>query len=400
MRRLASALAKLCIVALVTLLVLEGALQLAFPRLPQAIVEKMPQYLERSGHRLDTEHGAREYPALEIVDYEVGQTSGDLYRLTCLSPDDAPPFEPYRVRFQRDAHGFRNEEPWPDQIDLAIIGDSFVAAEAINEPFWRDLSESQLVLGLPGSGTLEQRRLFVAFAAPRMPKTVILSYFGGNDLSDSAGFAEMLRQGETFARRVHKGKHLLDYSVLLSLALVGRDRIAARAGSCHYPGMAMTEPRTAVAFYDELLLLMAKSETDIRDSESFRLTAASIAEMAASLSERAGRFVLMYIPQKAELYWRLLSDKSKAEIVSRLEAEFENANALAIDAKWSVQRDLLSEMADGLGIEFLDLSAPLSAAIAAGQQPYFFADTHWNQLGHNIARNALLEHLNQSNLEK
>lgn len=399
MRRLASILIRLGAVALITLLALEGALQLVFPHLPQVVIETMPQYLERSGYRLETEHGAREYPAGQIVDYEIWRTSGDLYRLTCLSPDNAPPFESYRVAFRRDERGFRNDVPWPDRLDLAIIGDSFVAAEAITEPFWRDLSEAQLVLGLPGSGTMEQQRLFDAFAAPREPKTVVLTYFGGNDLSDSIEYAEMLDRGESFAIRAHKGKQLHDYSVLFNLALYLRNALDAGAGPCHYPQTAMTEPPTPVAFYDEFLPVLALDEADIRDSRPFRLVRISIAEMVASQLARGGRFVLMYIPQKAELYWPKLNEDSKAEIVSRLKAEYEIESTEAIDSNLTIQRELLNEQADELGIEFLDLTAPLSAAIAMGEQPYFFADTHWNQVGHNIARIALLEHLNQSNLE-
>ncbi len=400
MHRLARTLTILGVVALLTLLVLEGALQFAFLQLPQVLIEQMPQYLERSGFRLETAHGAREYPAGQTVDYKITQASGDLYRLTCLSPEDAPPFQPYHVEFRRDAHGFRNEEPWPDRVDLAIIGDSFVAAEAINIPFWRDLPESSLVLGLPGSGTLEQQRLYEYFAAAREPKTVVLAYFGGNDLSDNANYAEMLRLGETFRTRAHKGKHLLDYSILFNLALYLRKAIDPAAGSCHYPQMAMTEPSTPLAFYDEFLPVLALDYAIMRDSESFRLTGVSIAEMAASQLARGGRFVLMYMPQKAELYWQLLSDQSRVAIVSQLEAVYEIDGFQNIDANLSVQRVLLRELAEELGIEFLDLTAPLAAAIAEGQRPYFFADTHWNQVGHNIARIALLERLNQSNLDK
>ena len=399
MRRLARTLTILSVVALLTLLVLEGALQLAFLQLPQVLIEQMPQYLERSGFRLETAHGAREYPAGQAVNYEITRTSGDLYRLTCLLPENAPPFESYRVEFRRDAHGFRNEEPWPDHVELAIIGDSFVAAEAINVPFWGDLSGASLVLGLPGSGTLEQQRLYEYFAAAREPETVVLSYFGGNDLSDASDFAEMLRLGETFTTRAHKGKNPLDYSVLFNLALYLRKAIRSGAGPCHYPQMALTEPPTPVAFYNEFLPVLALDYAVMRASESFRLTGVSIAEMAASQLARGGRFVLMYIPQKAELYWKLLSDQSKLSIASQLEAEYEIEGFQNIDANLSVQPVLLRELADELDIEFLDLTAPLAAAIAEGQQPYFFADTHWNQVGHNIARIALLERLNQPNLD-
>ncbi len=401
MLRLGRTVTGLGFAALITVLALEAALQFAFLHLPSVLIEQMPQYLERSGFRLETKHGAREYPAQQIVDYEITQTSGDLYRLTCLSPDDAPPFDTYHVRFTRDSHGFRNEEPWPDLTDLVIIGDSYVAAEAIGLPFWHGISESLLVLGLPGSGTLEQQRLYEAFAAPRKPKTVVLSYFSGNDLADNLDFAEMLTKGESFAVRAHQGKYSLDYSVVFNLMLYLANSISlGEVLPCHYPQPAATEPRTPVAFYDEFLPVLALDEKSLRDSETFRLTSVSIAEMATAQYARGDRFILMYIPQKVELYWKLLSAQSKESIVSQLDEEYEIAEYKIIDENILAQRNLIAELADELGIEFLDLTASLAAAITDGQQPYFFADTHWNQTGHNIARIALLNQLNQSNLDK
>ncbi len=388
-------------VALFTVLVLESALQLAFPLLPMILIEQMPQYLERSGFRLQTEHGAREYPAGQLVDVEISQTSGDLYRLTCLAPADAPPFDNYRVEFRRDSHGFRNEEPWPDLVDLAIIGDSFTAAEAIAEPFWRDISESILVLGLPGSGTLEQQRLFQAFAVPRRPKIVVLSYFAGNDLTDNQVYAEVAQNGSSFLDRARQGKHVLDYSVLFNLALhIGNAITPKQSAPCHYPQMTEPEPPTYVAFYDEFLPLLALDEATMRASESFRLTSVGIGEMAAAQRLHGGDLILMYIPQKAELYWTALSRQSKEAIVSQIGAQLNNHGLAAIDANLAVQRNLMAELAKDLGIGFLDLSETLGNAITNGQEPYFFADTHWNQSGHNIARNALLDFFNRSNLDR
>ena len=382
--------------ALLTLLALEAALQAAWHLLPAAVIEKMPQYLERSGFQLATEHGARQYPAGQIIDYEITASSGDLYRLSCLSPDEAPPFDDYRVSFQRDAFGFRNTGQWPDKAQLVILGDSFVAAEAIVDPFWRELADDMLALGLPGSGSLEQQRLYEAFAAPRQPDTLVLAYFAGNDLADNAEFAEMLARGETFAARAHEGKHPLDYSVLFNLALlIVRSLEPGDSERCHYPQLAQTAPPQPVAFYEAFLPVMALDMAALMESESAKATRDSIAAMAAEQQARGSRFLLLYIPQKAELYWPWLSDDSKSQIVSRPGI----ADPRAIDANLSVQRDWLEALAAELGVEFLDLSGPLAGAIARGERPYFFADTHWNQLGHNLARNALLERLNQSTLD-
>ncbi len=388
------------LVALVTLLALEALLQITFPHLPSMLIEQMPQYRERLGFRLETDNGAREYPAGQSVEFEISMSSGDLFQLTCLSPKDALPFEPYRVTFKRDAHGFRNEEPWPDRIDLVVIGDSFTAAENIVEPYWHGLHDSLLVFGLPGSGSLEQQRIFEAFALPREPKAVVLAYFAGNDLEDNLLFADMMQRGENFSERAHKDKNPLDYSVVLNLLLALRNRVMPENEAlCHYPQLAQTSPVNPVAFYDKFLPLLMLNRELLRESEMFELTRDSVGEMASQLNSIGSNLILMYIPQKAELYWNLLSDESKESILTGISNHHAIAGPVAIEGNLSVQRDLMAELADELDIPFLDLTFTLSEAINDGKHPYFFADTHWNQTGHNLARITLLDFLNQSNLD-
>jgi len=383
-----------------TLVALEAVLQAAFPHLPPAIIESMPQYLERAGHRLATEHGGRELPANEEVEYEVTPLSGDLYHISCLSPADAQPFTPYTVSFKRDGRGFRNGEPWPEDVDLVVLGDSFTAAEHIQQPYWQGLSDSMLALAAPGTGTLEQQRYFEAFALPRQPATVILAFFAGNDLSDNMTFADMLRRGLNRRDRAHEGKHPLDYSVLFHLLrFIANATSPASRSACHYPLIALTAPPTPVAFYNRFLPLLAMDKASLLESEMFQLTRASVVEMSSALKSEGARFILMYIPQKAELYWNYL-DRASKETIVEVESRADNLSGLEnIDANLTAQRDVMRELAEEIGLPFLDLTPPLEEAIRAGRSPYFFADTHWNQDGHNIARNALLDFLNQSNLE-
>lgn len=390
---------KALLLLLFTTLLLELVLQLVFPHLPPALIKYMPQYQERLGHRLVTEHGAREFPAGQAVEYEVSPLSGDLYDLTCIRPADAQPFEPYHVSFRRDQHGFRNDEPWPHDVDLVVIGDSFTAAELIRRPFWQGISESMLSLGAPGTGALEQQRLFDAYALPRQPELVILAFFAGNDLKDTARFAEMLRAGMNRHDLAHSGKTPLDYSVVFRLfQFLSETTASSPKADCHYPMMARTDPPAPVAFYKKFLPLLGADERTLRNSEEFQLTKTSVSEMAAALQPAGAELLLMYIPQKAELYWNYLDDESKQTIIDVESRDRQLSGLQGIDMNLTVQRDAMRELAEEIGIAFLDLTPALAQAIRAGQSPYFFADTHWNQLGHDIARNALLGHLNRSNL--
>lgn len=379
---------------------LELFFQLAFPRLPVPIIEQMPQYRARMGFRLDAEHGVQEYPAGETVNYEISRSSGDLYKLTCLSPDDAPPFDPYRVSFQRDGHGFRNPEPWPAKVRTVVIGDSFTAAEAIVRPYWHGISDSMLVFGLPGSGTLQQQRLLETFGLPREPDIVILAFFAGNDLQDNLTFDRKSQEDGSNSSGTRELKSPLDYSVLFNIAYAIRNSVFRDGEApCQFPQMAQTEPPRPLAFYKEFLLSFALDERTMRESEMYRITRDSIVDMAATLQARGSQLILMYIPQKAELYWEHLSAASQTAILAGSKVFGSSVTISAVSANLAAQRNLMAELATGLDIGFLDLTPPLSNAVRDGEQPYFFADTHWNQTGHNIARIALLDFLNQSNLE-
>ncbi len=388
------------LLVLLTLLPLELLLQAAFPHLPAAVIERMPQYEARMGFRLDAEHGAREYPASQRVEFEVDEYSGDLFTLSCLGPEDAQPVRPYSVRFTRDHHGFRNPTPWPDDIELAILGDSFTAAELINEPFWQDMSDSMLVFGLPGSGALEQQRLFNAFALPRRPETVLIAFFSGNDLEDSERFHAMLEAGETWSSRQRQGKNPLDYSVFFRLLqALGETRRPSSAGDCAYPVFARATPPTPLAFFNAFLPTLASNEDSLRESRGFQLTRAALREMQAELAESGAELKLMYIPHKAELYWQYLDEASRAAIINEAGRDSRLPSLERIDANWQALRHAMTGLTAELGIALLDLTAPLDEAIRAGRQPYFFADTHWNQNGHNIARIALLDFLNGTTLD-
>lgn len=389
-----------CALLVLTLLALEITLQAAFTHLPAAIVEPMPQYLERFGHRLNTEHGGREFPAGEAVEYDVTPVSGDLYRISCLAFADAQAFAPYRVSFKRDGRGFRNDEPWPDEVDLVVLGDSFTAAEHIQRPYWEGLSDAMLVLAAPGIGTLEQQRYFEAFARQRNPRRVILAFFAGNDITDNRTFADMTRQGKTRADRQHEDKNPLDYSVVFRLLhFISESTTLDAVGDCHYPQTALTEPPTPVAFFDSFFSLLSSDKESLLQREEYQLTRTSIKEMATALRADEAELIVMYIPAKAELYWQFLDETSREIIIAGNTGLFHTASLEELDVNLSAQRAAMRELADELGVAFLDLTPPLAQAIRAGSSPYFFADTHWNQTGHNIARNALLDFLNQSNLE-
>lgn len=382
---------------------IELILQLSFLSLPQAITQRMPQYPERYGIKFNTVHGAREYPAKEHVDIEINQYSGDLFQVSCLSPKDAIPLEPYHVAYERDNHGFRNTEPWKDDVDIVIIGDSFTAAESIQTPYWENLSDDILVLGLPGSGTLEQKLLFEHFGTPRSPEIVILSYFAGNDLTDSLTFYELQQANLTFADKTRENRSPLEYLVTFHLLLFIRDTFSGSSqADCHYPIQAQTQPPTPVVFFDQMVSTLTLSKEEVATSTAFNITQEAITELAETVKADGGKFILVYIPQKAEVYWNLLDEASQNMIEGLLqESTLSDATNLdlPIHNNLNIQRELLQDEAEDNNFVMLDLTPFLINAVEDGEQPYFFSDTHWNQVGHDIARRAIMEYLSKTELD-
>ena len=236
---------------------------------------------------------------------------------------------------------------------------------------------------------------------PREPETVVLAFFAGNDLGDSRRFVEYENEGRTFSARVHEGKQPLGLLGSVSTSSVHRE-LASVKTVCVLSLSADRGYRATDAGCVLRRVLnphWASDAETIRASVDYSLTRTSIEEMAESQHSRGAEFVLMYIPQKAELYWRFLSDDGRAEIVRSVGRNPKYRGLEAIDRNIGAQREVMRTMASEIGIPFLDLTPALLAAIRDGQVPWFFADTHWNQVGHNIARIALLDFLNQTNLE-
>lgn len=393
------------VISLITIIILEILLQVMFLSLPTAITQRMPQYPERYGIRFDTSHGAREYPSEEVVNFEVNQYTGDLFQVSCLSPKDAQYIDPYIVNYQRDAHGFRTPSLSTNEADIVIVGDSFTAAESIVNPYWQEISDSIVVLGLPGSGTLEQKILIEEFGLRYNPKVIVLAYFGGNDLTDNQIFYTLQEDGLTFSDKTHQGRNPLEYLVTFHLLLFAKDTLnSSTQVDCNYPMVAQTTPSTPVAFFDRMVSLLTIDRDILANSNEFKITATSIIEFANLAESNDAEFVLAYIPQKAEIYWDLLDEANQESITNNLTGDNQTAEIdivpSQINTNLDVQRKLIENLAQDNNFYFLDFTPFLANQALTGQSPYFFADTHWNQTGHNLAKNALLDFLPQLTLDK
>ena len=94
-----------------------------------------------------------------------------------------------------DAWGFRNTEPWPERVDLLIVGDSLTYSLTVNDAqAWPVLLERALAprrvlnLGLVGAAPQQYLRVYETFGAQLSPKVLLVGLFLGNDLTDALAF--------------------------------------------------------------------------------------------------------------------------------------------------------------------------------------------------------------------
>lgn len=395
------------------LILLEGFLQVIFPRLPTALVGKMPQAPIRIGQiNYDTLHGAREYAGNQPVDILVDRNSGDLYYLTCLTPEKMPLIEPYRVQYVRDEHGFRNPMPWTEDADLVVIGDSFTAAEQIERPYWMDMTTNTLAFGLPGSGNLEQGLLLDAFGLPRKPEVVVVAFFEGNDLTDNWEFFEAQMRGESIYQYHNRFTPPWDYLVTFNIVKnILNPLPLGSAEHCIYP--VQDVHGNLLAFLPPSLALATISEDALQQSDLFAVTRRGILDIAQRVHEHGAAFVVAFLPTKAHAYWPGLVEADQIVKLSATTAVFKlGPYGVAIDdtitdpeeiatyleANIDAQRNVLANLAEENGFYFFDLTPFFQRAAAEGPMLYFDGDTHWNQPGHDVAKQALSDFLVENRL--
>ena len=395
--RLLRILFRVILILAITLIGLEIVLQVAFGILPQSLTQRLPQYPVRYGIRFDLDHGARLYPAHEQVDFEVNQFSGDLFSISCLQPINAQPLEPYTVSYQRDQFGFRNAEPYPTDANLVVVGDSFVAGELVQQPFWQDLSERTIALGLPGSGTLEQGILLEEYGLNLTPKNVLLAYFGGNDLMDNWRFQQIQNANTNFYDAANQNRQPWEYLVSFQTLMLMRETASRTGSDCHYPLLA--QDNQPLAFYDRFLEWNTVPSSELVQSNLYQLTEQAIVDMGEKVRDTGTEFTLLYIPFKLQVYWDTLPQEAQQTITAQItpqrievngfEASEDSLSIELISEMIHAQRNAILNLANTQGWNVLDLTPVLQGAVNAGEKPYFFADTHWNQAGHDIVHEAV-----------
>lgn len=273
--------------------------------------------------------------------------------------------------FRLDSRGFRNPEPWPQPVRVVLLGDSMAfgygASDGADWPakLRQRLPDSGLVnLGLIGSGTLQQERIYERFAAPLRPSLTLLALFAGNDLDDDRAFSRWLEQGAEGSYRRFRGQG----DRWLSGGLLG---LAQRTHLFWFTSELVknlthrARGRTLELADGSRLQLVLPRPNAYGDADLDR-TMAAVVRLQRKVEGAGGRLLVLLMPTKEEVYLPLLGESAPSPSAA------------------------VAERLAKLGLAALDLGEALRARASRGGPPLYFAvDGHPNEAGQAIIAEAV-----------
>lgn len=306
----------------------------------------------------------------------------------------------FTYTLQTDSAGFPNPEPWPDRVDVAVLGNSLLIGPGVGmEGQFTSLLERRLDgatvlnLGLPGGGTDHELLTYRRFVEPLRPKLVIATLWVVWDIDNSMQFASWLRERKpdpdyTHYRYTYSETHRstasetsrsaappsglermtrflrrqLGRSVLVRVIYRGLESFLGDPGMTvlvRFPNgddillSARTQQRLAKG-------MDRTGAPDLRDI-FFR----PLEQLRTEVEQGGSRFVILLVPSKEELYGARVSP----EILRSIE---------------EVKAGLESRR-----LPILDLY-PVFRELGQEHPPFYHADMHLNDVGNQIVTDAIV----------
>ena len=301
------------------------------------------------------------------------------------------------VRTTRD--GFRGPDrpytPAPDTTRIAVLGDSMIAALAMEEAETLcgqlearlngdggDESYEVLNFGVLGSSTAQEMLIYEQVAQRYEPDVVVLSFFSGNDLADN-------HRGLTSNPRIYfdldeEGQLVQEpYSVSRSQVSAWLNR-----NSRLYVWQKQVLRNNKIVKADPAKTMRPADWTFASDpppnvERAWEITAALIARLKVEVEANGARLVLLHVPGSKQICGDL----------------YDAVVARAGEAGASFERDnpdtRAKEIAEALELPLLSLTPVLRAAApsdsAAVQEEwlYYGGTMHWNERANALAAEAL-----------
>ena len=312
-------------------------------------------YAQLFGHGSGAALGSQALPHLDVR----GQTHQDIAMLWNL---DVPAID---FHFRTDQRGYRNVAD-RDAADIYMLGDSFLVAGLL--PFEQTLTASvearlgrpTMNLALIGIGAQEECEILKSAKLPLREKLILQFVTEANDLLDSARTRGRAALGKTAAESTSFTHHLTLWLRQLT------DPVPVEAAR----HMGLIEGQEYYFQWDDFGFRGF-------EDESVHVLAA-LAEVNEMVTRAGGKHGIVLIPSKL----RVLGGSCRLPEASDLHDWQELLSPLRADVRrWCAEN----------GVPLLDLTELLLAAASAGRISYFRYDTHWNQIGHEVATAAIVD---------
>jgi hypothetical protein len=326
-------------------------------------------------------------PPLRLAHADIGETYTPSYRGSMYDPESRR-----AVPMRTNALGFRGpdrSEQKPDGVRrIAVLGDSMVAGLAVPEAETMcGVVEGLLNANAGGATRIEVMNFGVAASAPAQelalyrglvrrfaPDVVVLTFFYGNDLSDTL-YEISDRYGRMYlelddAGTLRPGPYVESPPIMRWLA---RSRVFAwmRLGYAGRTGrMGRERPSPSALGY--------LPDGDPRAERAWRLLEAIVAALAADVRADGGHLVVLAIPSAREIY--------RDDAVLR---EWAGPVADVIDL--DVQERRMKRLCEHLRLPFVSLK-PAFLAEAGDPEPLYLSRLgHLSARGHRVAAAVLAD---------
>jgi hypothetical protein len=309
----------------------------------------------------------------------------------------------YLTHVRTNALGLRGpaigRQPTPGRARILLAGDSFVEARQVAEHETTAALLGAAVgptcevvnAGVAGWGTGEEYVYLRDAGLSLRPNLVILVFFMGNDVANNARRANPgsgWHTGPGFRLQKDGSLAELDFDPTpeesaLSL-LLGRLSFAftyVESGVLAKLGdQDDDDGRSGIVKRD---LFSTRESSEVR--RAWQLTEALLDNVSRTVTEAGSRLLLVAAPASYQVY------PGEAQWL-RSQAKSDRANGTSeVDMALKAPNRHLAEIAERLGVAYLDLLPALRAAAATSPRDrlYFESDAHWTAAGHRVAGRAL-----------
>jgi hypothetical protein len=284
--------------------------------------------------------------------------------------------------FTTDQHGFRNSDPWPEQADIVVIGDSQAFGFGVDdEQVWvrqmaERLPDARIVnLGLIGAAPQQFPKVFAAFGAPLQPAVVLVAFFPPNAIQMGRLFSEWEADGRQdgfderrFGATGPNGLvETIKDGLRESYALFGLYyALRTAAGASGVVTLEFDQGRQlhlATSRYGE------EAQRAVDGHPDFAEVIGVLEQLHEMIEASGARMVAVPFPTKEEVHLPLVGETPHPMVTPFL-AELERR-----------------------GIPYIDLTPELRQRAAAGEKLFLEVDLHPNDAGHERIAEILIERL-------